>query len=274
MKAEFVEELRDFKKRLNTLKRDITALRTKRVSKGAIRVEASNLADLWVENLRSPLEHKFKLGQQLIADTAEHFKRLHVLSRPNNLKSSYLECLKNILTDFDDRFILPIQQFGGEPESLLHLHKLIPLLNDAHQSDYLQEAVECAESNHSKAAIVMGWCAAIDRIQQKVIALGLAKFNATSTSVKNQTSGKYKRWNKEFKISTEAELQAVFDTDLIVVIENMGLLDSNESERLEICFAYRNQSAHPGKAPVDPPHVVVFFTDIVKIVLANPKFDI
>lgn len=273
MKAELVEDLRDFKKRLNTLKRAVSALKTNRVSKTAIRTDAENLADLWVEQIRSPLEHKFKLDKQLITATAEHFKRLHQLSRPNNLKSSYLDCLNSILTDFDDRFILPVQQSGGEPESILQLHKLVPLLADAHQSDYLREAIECAEANHSKAAIVMGWCAAIDRIQQKVMALGLANFNATSTAVKNQTSGKYKRWVKEFKATTEAELQAVFDTDLIIVVENMGLFDGNESERLEICFTYRNQSAHPGKAPVDPPHVVAFFTDIVKIVLANPKFD-
>lgn len=274
MKSEFLEELRGFKKRLNALKREVAALTTDAVSKKGIRTEANDLADLWVEMIRSPLEHKFKLDKQLITETAEHFKRLHVLSRPNNLKSSYLDCLNSILADFDNRFILPIQQSGGEPESVVQLHKLIPLLKDAHQSDYLKEAIECAEANHSKAAIVMGWCAAIDRIQQKVMALGLAQFNSTSTAVKNQTSGKYKRWNKEFKISTEAELQAVFDTDLIVVVENIGLLDGNESARLEICFTYRNQSAHPGKAPVDPPHVVAFFTDIVKIVLANPKFDL
>lgn len=274
MKAEFLEELRDFKKRLNALKREVAGLTTDRVSKTAIRTEANALADFWVEGIRSPLEHKFKLDKQLVTDTAEHFKRLHQLSRPNNHKSSYLDCLTSILTDFDNRFVLPIQQSGSEPESVIQLHKLIPLLKDAHQSDYLKEAIECAEANHSKAAIVMGWCAAIDRIQQKVLSLGLAKFNATSTTVKNQTSGKYKRWNKEFKVTTEAELQEVFDTDLIVVVENMNLLDGNESERLGICFTYRNQSAHPGKAPVDPPHVVAFFTDIVKIILANPKFDV
>jgi hypothetical protein len=274
MKAEFLEELRGFKKRLNALKRAVTSLTTSRVSKFAIRNEAEKLADFWIEKIRSPLEHKFKLDKQLISATAEYFKRLHQLSRPNNHKSSYLDCLNTILTDFDDRFNLPVQQSGGEPESVLQLHKLVPLLTDAHQSDYPKKAIECAEANHSKAAIVMGWCAAIDRIQQKVMALGLANFNKISTAVKNQTSGKYKRWSKEFKVTTEAELQAIFDTDLIVVVENMGLLDGNESERLEICFTYRNQSAHPGKAPVDSPHVVAFFTDIVKIVLANPKFAI
>lgn len=274
MKDEILRNLNSFKKKLSALKRDVTGLATSRVSKVEIRKRASDLANAWVECIRSPLEHRFRLDKQLIAETAEQFKWLHQLSRPNNAKKSYLKCLSNILRDFDDRFILPVQQYGGEPDSLFQLDKLIPSLHDAEQSGYLKEAIECAQQNHSKAAIVMGWCAVIYRIQQKVMALGFAKFNVTSTAIKNQTSGKYRRWNKEFKISTEAELQQVFDTDLIVVVENMGLLDGNESERLEMCFTYRNQSAHPGKAPIDQPHVVAFFSDIVKIVLSNPTFDI
>lgn len=83
----------------------------------------------------------------------------------------------------------------------------------------------------------------------------------------------HKRWNKEFRVTSEAELQEIFDTDLIIIVENMHLLDGNESERLETCFMYRNQSAHPGNAPIDAAHVVAFFTDITKIVLSNPKFS-
>ena len=96
----------------------------------------------------------------------------------------------------------------------------------------------------------MGWCALVDKIQKKIIRIGLNQFNATSTKLKAQTSGKFKRWNKEFSVSTLSELQAVFDTDLIVVLEGMGLLDGNEAERLETCFQHRNHSAHPGEAPI------------------------
>src|SRR6185437_1933516 len=123
-----------------------------------------------------------KLDKQLIGETAEQFKWLHQLSRPNNAKKSYLKCLSNILKDFDDRFILPVQQDGGEPDSLFQLDKLIPALPDAEQSGYLKEAIECAQQHHAKAAIVMGWCAVVYRIQQKIMALGFANFNATSTA--------------------------------------------------------------------------------------------
>ncbi len=98
-------------------------------------------------------------------------------------------------------------------------------------------------------------------------------FNSASSKVKNQRSGKFKRWNKEFSISTISELQTVFDTDLIVVLEGLELLDGNQSQRLESCFQYRNHSAHPGEAPIESVHVVSFFTDITKIVIHNPDFS-
>ncbi len=109
---------------------------------------------------------------------------------------------------------------------------------------------------------------------QKVVAkVGFAKFTAASIKLKQQTSGRFKWFNKEFKITMIAELQQVFDTDLITVCEGMELLDSNQTDRLtKVDFQYRNHSAHPGEAPIEDPHLVAFFTDINDIVLANPKF--
>jgi hypothetical protein len=91
--------------------------------------------------------------------------------------------------------------------------------------------------------------------------------------VKAQTSGKHRNWNKQFSV-TLGDLQAIFDRDLIVVIEAMELIDSNQADRLTADFKYRNQSAHPGLAPVEDPHLVAFFSDICSIVLLGPAFAI
>lgn len=274
MKAEFIAKLRDFKDSISKLKREIAKLNTQQVSRKNLRDNAEEIASRWVEELRSPLEHKFKIEKTVIEATSEQMKKLHILSRPNNLKSSYTRCLNAILKNYDDKFILPLQQEGGEAKEVPELRRLIPNVDDPELSEYLTEAIECAEAGHYKAAIVMGWCAAIDKMQRKVLALGFNAFNAASSKVKNQKSGKFKRWNKEFNISTLSELQTVFDTDLIIVLEGMGLLDGNQSQRLESCFQYRNHSAHPGEAPIEPPHVVSFFTDITKIVIFNPEFSL
>ncbi len=121
----------------------------------------------------------------------------------------------------------------------------------------------------------MGWCAAIDRIQKKIQVLGFAAFSKMSTQMKQQTTGRHKHFKKEFAIATLADLQAVFDPDLIQVCEGLQLLDSNETERLiKVDFQYRNHSAHPGKAPIEDPHLLAFFTDINRIILTNPKFEL
>ena len=273
MKKLILDKVEAFKKDLQLLKKELNSLTTQQVNRKAIREHADAIASTWVEELRSPLEHKAKLPADLIEQTATDMKQLHVLSRPSNLKTSYLAVIDRTLKKFDDKFVLPIKQSAAEVESIFDLQKLVPGLPNPNESDYLKEAVECATAGHRRAAIVMGWCAVVDKFQQKIMLLGLEKFNATSNKIKMQTSGKYKRWNKEFNVTTLSELQTVFDSDIVIVLEGMGLIEGNQAERLEMCFTYRNQSAHPSAAPIADPNVVAFFSDITAIVLANPVFN-
>lgn len=69
-----------------------------------------------------------------------------------------------------------------------------------------------------------------------------------------------------------SDLHAIFDADLIAVLEEMELIDSNEADRLKICFHYRNQAAHPAKPPILDVHLAAFYTDIDATVLSNLKF--
>jgi hypothetical protein len=273
MKKPILEKVEAFKRDLQILKKEVTALATVQVNRKGIRDQADVIATYWVEKLRSPLEYKAKLPADLIEQTAADMKQLHVLSRPSNLKTSYLAVINRTLRKFEDKFVLPIKQSATEVESVFDLSKLVPGLANPDESDYLKEAIECAETGNRRAAIVMGWCAVVDKFQQKIMRLGLDKFNAMSRKIKAQSSGKFKRWNKEFSCLTLSELQTVFDTDLVVVLEAMNLIDGNEAERLEVCFMYRNQCAHPSAAPIADPNVVAFFSDINAIVLQNPRFN-
>ena len=273
MKAAILASLKELEERLRGLRKAAHENASVRISKLAIRNEAAGVADLWVETLRSPLEYRFKLPKDTIEVYAIGFKRLHVLSRPNNLKSSYLTTINSLLAGFKDRLVLPIQQFSETTDQVLNLFNVVKGLSDAVESEYLREAIECAARGYRRASVVMGWCAAIDRIQRKIQSVGFDKFNQTSTKMKNQTSGRFKQWNKEFKISTLSELQQVFDADVIWVCEGMELLDANQGDRLRnVCFMYRNQSAHPGAASIEDPHLVAFFTDVNAIILASPNF--
>jgi hypothetical protein len=272
MKTEILEKLTKFEKDLRDLRKEVKLIPVQTVGSQATRKKAEVLATQWVEELRSPLEHKFKLDAVTITQTSEDMKRLYVLSRPSNLKSSYVAVLDSALDGFKDKFLLPIQQMTVETEGGFDLQKLVAGLSNPDESEYLKEAVDCANAGFKKAAVVMGWCAVIDRLQKKIQVLGYATFNSTSTNMKNQTTGRHKHFNKEFKITTLGELQTIFDSDLIRVCEGMQLFDSNECDRLiNVDFMWRNQSAHPGNAPIEDPHVVSFFTDINHMILINPK---
>ena len=274
MKVELLDALAEFERDLRDLKRKVEKLPGERVNQAALRESAERIANRWVEDLRSPLEHKFKLPADVIEDMAGYMKQLHVLSRPNNRKSSYVKTLSAGLKGFKNRFVLPIQQMAPEVKSVFDLTKLVAGLTDQDVSEYLQEAIACANSGYRRAAVVMGWCAAIDQIHKKIQSLGFAFFNSASQALKAQTSGKHKRWTKEFSVTTLGELQGVFDSDLIVVLEGMSLIDGNQAQRLQTAFQYRNHSAHPGEAPIEDAHLVAFFTDIAMIVLLNPTFDL
>jgi hypothetical protein len=274
MKAEILKSLETFESDMRRLRKDVVAS-GERVTSSVVRKNAESLADRWVEEIRSPLEHKFKLPTETIEQTSEAMKQLHVLSRPNNRKTSYLKTIDAVLKDFKNRFVLPIQQTATVVENVFDLQKLVAGLPDKEESDYLKEAVDCANAGFCRAAIVLGWCAAISRIQRKILLLGFAVFNSASQSLKMQTSGRHRKWNKQFNVTSLGELQEIFDTDLITVCEGLQLLESNQADRLkDMDFQWRNHSAHPGEAPIEPAHLVAFFTDINAIVLTNPKFAV
>lgn len=196
MKDQIIARLRSVEERLRRLRSELRRLKVNAVSQKTLRDEAEALADIWVEELRSPLEHRFKLDPATISKYSDGFRKLHVLSRPNNKVKSYVECLNHVLKDFKDALILPIQQISEPVSGDSKLQVIIAKIPEIDVSDYLTEAVACADSGYVRAGIVMGWCAAIDHVQKKLVMLGLANFNAATTKLKQQTKGRFKRFEK------------------------------------------------------------------------------
>ena len=269
IKEQTLAALQVFQEQLRKLRASVKALTTSRVSRKDIREAAEGAAAFWVENLRSPLEYRFKLPSDVIEECAFFIKRLFVLSRPNNLRSSYLEIIDALLDNYDDKLVLPVQMFAALPKSLASLESVLASIPSGSLSDYIAESVRCAANSNYRASIVLAWCGVIDKLHAKVSSLGFPAFNAAS---KAAHAAKFKRFGKEFNITTQSELQEIFDKDLITVLEYLQVYDGNEGDRLRTCYNYRNQSAHPGEAPIGEPHLIAFYTDIVSIVLANPAF--
>jgi hypothetical protein len=79
MKQDILAELENFRSQIRSLKKELSTLRSNVVSRKSLRNSADTIANIWVEDLRSALEHKFHLGPVVISHTAEQINRLHML---------------------------------------------------------------------------------------------------------------------------------------------------------------------------------------------------
>jgi hypothetical protein len=82
-------------------------------------------------------------------------------------------------------------------------------------------------------------------------------------------------FNKSFELVSISGLEAtVFDNDLLWVLEYWGLIDSNQHDRLQICFTMRNNAAHPGDATTTEQNLASAFSDIKTMVFDNPNLKL
>lgn len=269
-----LEELRSIQADLQTLRKQVSEIKTDRISKKTILKKAESIGARWFSEFSEPLVNKSALNSELVDTYSQHFGRLIKISAPNNQKKSYVETLRALLKTFRDDLIIPLQtQPKGATKTSL-LAKLLEGLPSPLENEYLNEAIACARHDFYRAAAILGWCAAIDRIHRVIEKIGFIKFNVTTADMASQTKGRFKKFNAVQNVTSISELREVFDTVVLWVIEGMGLIDSNQHTRLRSCFDLRCQCAHPGDAPVTEYNLLSFFSDLNEIVLKNEKFKI
>lgn len=264
---------------LNSLLEDLKRFRkvlkaetVPRVGKKVLRNKANELGSTWHRDFSPKL--KSAIPDDVCARYDDAFTRLIKLSSPNNRRTSYLETLNDLISKFRDELVIPAKQglLGSAPPSAFD--SFFASLAGTEESDYLQEAVACARAEHFRAAAVLGWSAAIDRIHRKLDGIGFQQFNVTSAQMASQQAGRYKKFNQVQNVNSISEVREVFDTIVLWVIEGMGLIDSNQHTRLRSCFDMRCQSAHPGEAPITLFNLLSFFSDLDQIVFGNQKFKL
>lgn len=267
-----LEELREILADLQALRREVSAVKSDRVSKKTILSRAETIGSRWFSEFSVTLVDQFGISPELVESYSHHFGHLIKISGPNNLKNSYTETLRSLLKSFRDELIIPIQTRPKGATKTSLLTKVLDGLPSPAENEYLKEAIECARHNFYRAAVVLGWCAAIDRIHGVIQKEGFSKFNVTTAEMASQTKGRFKKFNAVQNVASLSELREVFDTVILWVVEGMGLIDSNQHTRLRSCFDLRCQCAHPGDAPVTEYNLLSYFSDINAIVLKNEKF--
>lgn len=266
------EQLEALLARVKALRKSLKAESGKTINKLGIRTEAKALGGEWHRDFAPKLKHS--LTPEALENYGTQFTRLIKVSGPNNLCSSYLTAIELIIKPFNDELLIPSQQGALGATATSSFDAFFASLSNADESDYLAEAVACAKHGLLRAAVVLGWSAAIDRIQRVLESKGLEKFNGMAIQMASATSGRYKRFKRIDSVASIAELQEVFDRPLLWVIEGMGMIDTNEHTRLGSCFDMRCHGAHPGNAPITSYNLMSFFSDLDQIVFMNPKFKL
>lgn len=272
-KHELISMLKSLKEALEDLRDQIKKLSGQKIYMQVIRDRSIVLATMWFEEIQIILP-RFSIDYYIIKQYSEHFEKLLKLAmKSGNRKTSYLGCINKILSEFENNLLIPIHKTAGEITSIAHLEKIQSCVS-GDELDYLEEALGCARGGFFRASVILGWCAAVDRMQRTIERLGFKEFNEKAREMKNKTKGRFKRFNKEFNISTLSEFRATaFDKDMLWVLEYWELIDSNQHDRLLYCLILRNNAAHPGEAPITEENIASFYSDLRLIIFENPNFN-
>lgn len=269
-----LESLKRLHTDLLSLKKSIGYETSKAISKKSLRDWSEQIGTSWFSGLADELAVNGTVQNSIVQAYSDNFGKLIKISSPNNLKASYLVILSDLCKKFRDDLILPVQKNPITLKNASLLTKMLAGLSNPEEDIYLKEAINCASREYYRASVVLGWCAAIDRIHRIIEKTGFANFNVTSASMASQIQGRFKKFNSPQNISSLSELREVFDTVVLWVIEGMQLVDSNQHTRLKGCFDLRCQCAHPGDAPVTEFNLLSYFSDLNEIIFRNPKFDV
>jgi hypothetical protein len=257
----------------NQLRSSITKAKVQFVNRTEIQQSAQQVSRKWFEDIEPALD-RFGITSETKQKYSTFFNSLLTLSTKPSQTKSYLRIIDAILQDLRPDIAIPIMRSPGKIVSILHLSKILGAATEE-EKEFLNEAIGCAGQGFFRASIVLGWSAAVHRIHKVVEKLGFDKFNRATEEMKKISTGRFKFFNKTFTVNSMNELRVVvFDNDLLWIIEYLGLIDSNQHDRLSTCLTMRNNSAHPGEAPITEDNLSSFYSDLKTMIFENPKLSL
>jgi hypothetical protein len=241
------------------------------IQSGSLLGDAQGVAATWFDSVKNAMEVA-KVRPDLVTDATAQFDRILRLSKIKPRKTTLLAELSGAVKAYKE-IIHAVETASFASSQALSIAPFVEGLQ-GDETAYLDEAQRCLTVDGLRACVVLGWCATIARIHRKIEEIGFVRFSQATQEMHGKTTGRFKPFRKQFYIESRSELQTVFDTDLLWVLEYLELIDNNQHQRLRHCFELRNNSAHPGLAPIKGPNLYSFYSDISEIVLKNPKFEL
>lgn len=130
-----------------------------------------------------------------------------------------------------------VKQLGGGPTVQLSssLRALASKISSKNTKAFVEEAIECFEAHHYRAAVVLAWVGAVAVLYDHVFNNCLAEFNSAA-------SKKDPKWKSA---KTKDDLARMKEANFLVVCESASIIDKSVKQELEGCLTFRNGCGHP-----------------------------
>jgi hypothetical protein len=137
-------------------------------------------------------------------------------------------------------------------------------VSDERERDYVEEALSCLNPEVSayRAAIVLGWSAAMWNLRKKLDRNGLAAFNAAFAR-------KFPK-SKRPAVQVLEDFEEYRDSEILQVAEALNVISQATHKILRQHLDIRNNSGHPTDYRPELHRVKTFFEELINHVLAVP----
>ena len=271
-KEEFIEVVKEYKEQLLDVKKRSQEVAGDQIQTKKILLEIESLATKWFEVIDVNIQ-AYSLSSDVLQVFRSRFEKLLELVGGRPSKRVVVTILDSIISLYHTNILVVVQKSQVKVkfpslDNILTLAKGIEV-------EYLNESIECARLDKKRAAIILGWCAAVNRLHLCIEKEGFEKFNKASQDLSVIKSGRYKKFNTPYEIHNLTELRTMVpDRNLLWVLEYLGLIDGMQHDRLSICLTMRDTCAHPGETIITDENLPSFFSDIETLIFSNAKFSL
>lgn len=140
------------------------------------------------------------------------------------------------------------------------LRSRLPMVADAQEQAFLNEALRCYEANAPRATIVMVWILTLHHLYQHILKHKLADFNKALAANKDKSV-------KVTKVSKIDDFSDVPEGVFIRLARTARIISNDVRKILDQKLGTRNTSAHPSGVTISEVKVADFVTDLVANVI-------
>ena len=134
-----------------------------------------------------------------------------------------------------------------------NLRQYLPKITDKKTKEFVEEAIECYEAKHLRAAVVLSWVGAISLLHKHVFENHLASFNA-------EVLRRDPKWKKA---KSTDDLCRMKEANFLNIIEHLSIIGKNVKQELETCLKLRNSCGHPNTLQIGDSRVAAHMEILV-----------